>query len=166
MQGQRVINPYESRWFWIVLIANPVFWGLSCLSALLGLDWGECWAHMQQLVHMQHLAHWGQGVGGGGAGQGGGLGMVLVETRFTEVGDPAKDPGLLTAVVVLGLYLCLTEHAWALPLSHRARTPGAGVQDKGPDQVCWQVVVVGGNARGMPKSALQSHIWAWVMLHF
>jgi hypothetical protein len=37
--------------------------------------------------------------------------MVLVETRFTEVGDPAKDPGLLTAVVVLGLYLCLTEHA-------------------------------------------------------
>lgn len=51
LQGQRVINPYESRWFWIVLIANPVLWGLSCLSALFGLDWGERWAHMQQLVH-------------------------------------------------------------------------------------------------------------------
>jgi hypothetical protein len=41
VQGQRVINPYESRWFWIVLVANPVVWALSCLSALLGLDWGE-----------------------------------------------------------------------------------------------------------------------------
>lgn len=40
-QGQRVINPYEARWFWIVLVANPVVWALSCLSALLGLDWGE-----------------------------------------------------------------------------------------------------------------------------
>jgi hypothetical protein len=40
-QGQRVINPYESRWFWIVLVANPAVWVLLSLSALLGLDWGE-----------------------------------------------------------------------------------------------------------------------------
>lgn len=49
VQGQRVINPYESRWFWIVLIANPIIWALSCLSALLGLDWGECCTHLQLL---------------------------------------------------------------------------------------------------------------------
>lgn len=42
LQGQRQINPHESRWFWIVLIANPAVWALFCLSALLGLDWGEC----------------------------------------------------------------------------------------------------------------------------
>jgi hypothetical protein len=36
-----VINPYESRWFWIVLVANPAVWVLLSLSALLGLDWGE-----------------------------------------------------------------------------------------------------------------------------
>lgn len=42
LQGQRQINPRESRWFWIVLIANPAVWALFCLSALLGLDWGEC----------------------------------------------------------------------------------------------------------------------------
>jgi hypothetical protein len=41
LQGQRVINPYESRWFWIVLVANPAVWVLLSLSALLGLDWGE-----------------------------------------------------------------------------------------------------------------------------
>lgn len=40
-QGQRVINSYESRWFWIVLVANPALWVLCSLSALLGLDWGE-----------------------------------------------------------------------------------------------------------------------------
>uniref|UniRef100_A0A383VP63 Golgi apparatus membrane protein TVP23 n=1 Tax=Tetradesmus obliquus TaxID=3088 RepID=A0A383VP63_TETOB len=39
-EGQRVINPYESRWFWIVLVANPALWVLCSLSALLGLDWG------------------------------------------------------------------------------------------------------------------------------
>eukprot|EP00879_Flechtneria_rotunda_P010844 GHRR01011333.1.p1 GENE.GHRR01011333.1~~GHRR01011333.1.p1 ORF type:complete len:134 (+),score=35.64 GHRR01011333.1:435-836(+) len=40
VEGQRVINPYESRWFWIVLVANPCVWALLCLSAFLGLDWG------------------------------------------------------------------------------------------------------------------------------
>lgn len=40
VQGQRVINPHESRWFWIVLVANPILWALASLSALLGLDWG------------------------------------------------------------------------------------------------------------------------------
>eukprot|EP00882_Tetradesmus_deserticola_P000758 GHRQ01000828.1.p1 GENE.GHRQ01000828.1~~GHRQ01000828.1.p1 ORF type:complete len:196 (+),score=63.77 GHRQ01000828.1:1695-2282(+) len=39
-EGQRVINPYESRWFWIVLVASPALWALLSLSALLGLDWG------------------------------------------------------------------------------------------------------------------------------
>lgn len=38
-EGQRVINPYERRWFWIVLVANPVLWALSAISAFLGLDW-------------------------------------------------------------------------------------------------------------------------------
>jgi hypothetical protein len=40
-QGQRVINPHESRWFWIILIANPIVWALLSLTALLGLEWGE-----------------------------------------------------------------------------------------------------------------------------
>lgn len=42
LQGQRAVNPHEARWFWIVLVANPVLWALCSLSALLGLDWGEC----------------------------------------------------------------------------------------------------------------------------
>lgn len=50
LQGQRVINPYESRWFWIVLVANPVVWALLCLSALLGLDWGERAAGMHAVT--------------------------------------------------------------------------------------------------------------------
>lgn len=40
-EGQRAINPYERRWFWIVLIAAPILWALSALSAFFGLDWGE-----------------------------------------------------------------------------------------------------------------------------
>jgi hypothetical protein len=40
-EGQRVINPHERRWFWIVLVANPILWVLSALTAFLGLDWGE-----------------------------------------------------------------------------------------------------------------------------
>eukprot|EP00775_Hariotina_reticulata_P012116 gene12116-12255_t len=39
-EGQRVINPHESRWFWVVVWATPGIWALLCLSALLGLDWG------------------------------------------------------------------------------------------------------------------------------
>ncbi len=27
--------------FWAVLAANPVFWGLASLTALLGFSWGE-----------------------------------------------------------------------------------------------------------------------------
>jgi len=41
LQGQRVINPHEKRWFWIVLIANPILWALASLTALLGFSWGE-----------------------------------------------------------------------------------------------------------------------------
>ena len=40
-EGARVINPHESRWFWIVLCAAPVLWALSALTALFGFDWGE-----------------------------------------------------------------------------------------------------------------------------
>jgi hypothetical protein len=40
-EGQRAINPHERRWFWIVLVAAPVLWALSALTAFLGLDWGE-----------------------------------------------------------------------------------------------------------------------------
>jgi len=39
-EGQREINPYERRWFWIVLVAAPILWALSAFSAFLGLDWG------------------------------------------------------------------------------------------------------------------------------
>ncbi|KAI8470569.1 MAG: hypothetical protein J3K34DRAFT_420066 [Monoraphidium minutum] len=38
-EGQRVINPHERRWFWIVVVANPILWALSALTAFLGLDW-------------------------------------------------------------------------------------------------------------------------------
>ncbi|KIZ07377.1 putative FAM18-like protein [Monoraphidium neglectum] len=38
-EGQRAINPHERRWFWIVLVAAPVLWALSALTAFLGLDW-------------------------------------------------------------------------------------------------------------------------------
>ncbi len=41
-QGQRVINPHEKRWFWIVLVADPILWALACLTAFLGFSWGEC----------------------------------------------------------------------------------------------------------------------------
>lgn len=40
-EGQRAVNPAERRWFWGVLIAAPVLWALSALSAFFGLDWGE-----------------------------------------------------------------------------------------------------------------------------
>lgn len=40
-EGQRAIHPSERRWFWIVLVANPVLWALSVLSAFFGFDWGE-----------------------------------------------------------------------------------------------------------------------------
>jgi hypothetical protein len=40
-EGQREISPHERRWFWIVLVAAPVLWALSALTAFLGLDWGE-----------------------------------------------------------------------------------------------------------------------------
>ncbi|GBF94558.1 hypothetical protein Rsub_06673 [Raphidocelis subcapitata] len=38
-EGQREINPHERRWFWIVVVANPILWVLSAFSAFLGLDW-------------------------------------------------------------------------------------------------------------------------------
>jgi len=39
-EGQRVINPYESKYFWIILICAPIAWALLSLTALLGLEWG------------------------------------------------------------------------------------------------------------------------------
>eukprot|EP00877_Chromochloris_zofingiensis_P011578 jgi/Chrzof1/6674/Cz19g05090.t1 len=40
-EGQRAINPHESRWFWTVLVANQAVWGLMCLMALLRLNFGK-----------------------------------------------------------------------------------------------------------------------------
>jgi hypothetical protein len=40
-EGQRAVDASERRWFWGVLIAAPILWALSALSAFLGLDWGE-----------------------------------------------------------------------------------------------------------------------------
>ena len=45
LQGQRVINPYESKWFWIILMGAPVVWTVLSLTALVGLEWGKCPAY-------------------------------------------------------------------------------------------------------------------------
>jgi hypothetical protein len=109
LQGQRVINPYESRWFWIVLGANPVFWGLSCLSALLGLDWGECWAHMQQFAA---AVHWGPGGGGvSGIHQ---HQQVLLLLLHSSVAWGLADPAPLGVSLAVGVLIFALRPATVL----------------------------------------------------
>jgi hypothetical protein len=39
-EGQRVIDPHESRGFWAGVCAAPALWAIAALAALIGLDWG------------------------------------------------------------------------------------------------------------------------------
>jgi len=57
-QGQRVINPHESRWFWVVVWATPGIWALLCLSALLGLDWGKAMRNRPAVAWYSHSIWW------------------------------------------------------------------------------------------------------------
>lgn len=38
-EGQRAIDGKEKRWFWIVMVANVVVWGVLALAAFIGLKW-------------------------------------------------------------------------------------------------------------------------------